>query len=157
MMRHFITVRYGTPRHTVIMRSELMLIWLFVCAGQWGGQKTFKFGLNEREFIHRLIRWLWDDDPLRLLNDYCVELRTVGIDVSRSYICRLFKEWGFSRKKAEHKMVCVWLAALECIALILRGSCGDAGLDYRNSNIRWKISRIMLIFVLPFNRGIGFN
>lgn len=85
--------------------------------------------------MHSLIRELNRTYPLRRLQDYCIELQSVGITVSRAYICRLLKSWGLTYKKAEHKEVCsvhfaiafdvqtVGMFVLMCITLCVGGMC----------------------------------
>jgi len=76
-----------------------------LCAGQLGGCRWSKFNGEQAEFVEFLIRVLFDSYPLRTLEDYVVELKSVDIEISRSFVCRLFERWGLSYKSAEWNAV----------------------------------------------------
>jgi transposase len=67
------------------------------------GGKRGGFTDEQRRSIEFIVFGLYQDDKTRIINSYVSELRTVGVTVSRAWICRLFFQWGLTLKNLEHK------------------------------------------------------
>ncbi len=117
----FFRSRYYGARFAIINKSERKAVSAFGLSrdqirywkkkivnanfrnGTWGGNRRSKYNVDQKIVLTFLLRYLVDKLPTLSLRQYQIQLAHAGFELSRPTICRIIRDFGYSRKVAEYK------------------------------------------------------
>jgi hypothetical protein len=69
----------------------------------WGGARNFKYDTDDKDKIHQLIYEYLVKNTSATQQDVIHQMSIKGFNINQTYISRLYRSWGWKRKKKHQK------------------------------------------------------